>query len=447
MSIRRLVPIFFCLLLSSIRAEEKPDFLAEVKKNIVANNLFFQQQNNLALSDRLFEANAELVKRADAEQSPYFDFIVANKLYGLDPEAAYRLHQRVFKAFPTVPEVNLEWAMVCHRRGELQPAIAAYQLYLKANPTDPVWALLADCLVRAGKSRDAVAAWAKANHARNHVAIEKMICSIYAGIDPLRKRADILQAVEKGAATHEALILQDLNMENDWWNSHIYFEGLDRDLARAAQALGKESRRYKEMDALAILGKNDKVTEKDIFDQHRSLHVLVVGGAFPVNSAVAAQFIRLAVEHKLVAMDELLKRYGPELEDRATSKEGDVEALNILCVLHSSAENWKDVKKFDRYGWDRYKDVRFARSYLAELLRDKELTLETPDLKKAFDQFPEDAILWTYRLHVLGEQVELIDVLGAIQAEFRHLSVSTGVTKDSSKLKALFIQLERKIGL
>lgn len=445
MSICRLAPIIICLLLGSIRAEEKPDFMAEVRKTIAANNLFFQQQHNLALNDRLFEANAELVKRADAEQSPYFDFIVANKLYGMDPEAAYRLHQRVFKAFPTVPEVNLEWAMVCQRRGDLASAIAGYQLFLKANPEDPTWALLADCLVRAGKNKEAVAAWNKANHARNHVAIEKMICSIYAGIDPLRKRADILQAVEKGAAPFEALILQDLNMENDWWNSHIYMEGLDRDLVRAEQALGKESRRYKELASLALLARNENVTDKDIFDQHRALHVLVVGGAFPVNSAVAAQFIRLAVEHKLVAMDEVLKRYGPELEARATSKEGDVEALNILCVLHSSAENWKDVKKFDRYGWDRYKDVHFARSYLAELLRDKELTLETPDLKKAFEQFPEDAVLWTYRLHVLGNQIEMVDIVGAISAEFRHLSVSAGAMKDSSKLKALFVQLENKI--
>jgi len=445
MSTFRFTTFVLYLCLVSVRAEEKPDFIAEVKKTIETNNLYFQQQHNLALSDKLFEANAELVKRADAEKSPYFDFVVANKLYGMDPDAAYRLQQRVFKVLPAVPEVDLEWAMNCHRRGEFESAISAYGLYLKANPEDPAWALLADCLMRVRKYNEAIVAWKNAKHVRNHVAIEQMICSIYGGVDPLRKRADILQALEKGETTHEVLVLQDLNMENDWWNSHIYIEGLERDLARAAQALGKESRRYREMAALAALAQNEKVTDKDILDQHISLHVLVAGGDFPVNSSIAEQFIRMAVDHKMVAMDELIKRYGHELEVRATSKEGDVEALNILCVLHSSAENWKDVKKFDRYGWDRYKDIRFARSYLAELLRAKELTLETPDLKKAFDRFPEDAILWIYRLHVLGDQVLVADIAGAIHAEFRHLSVSTGTLKDSNKLNALFAQLENRL--
>lgn len=426
--------------------EDKPDFSSEVKKTIANNKDFFDEQSKLALSDHLFEANAALVKRADIEKSPYFDFVVANKLYGMDPEAAFRLHERVVKALPSQPEVNLEWAMICHRRGEYLKAVAAYELFLKANPDQPpFWALLADCYLHTNKVDEAIAAWEKAKHGSHHTEIDFAICSIYGGLDPLRKRADILKNFDAGdSSVLEALVLQDLNMESDWWNTHVYKEGLDRDIARAQKALGAESRRFKELAGLAALKLQEEVTQKESSDQLKRLHVLIGDGDLPVNSVVASHFIALAMRQKLIDTKSLSLHFCKELEERATSKAGDVEALNIVCVFYSAAEDWKRVKELDQMGWERYKDVRFATSFLAELLRDHVLAVDTPEFKTALTQFPENTILWKYRLALLGkDHLTVEDVAGAIKAEYHDLSNREGVIKDSYTLNGYFALLKK----
>lgn len=437
--------IFIFVLVAGAQAGEKPDFMAEVEKAMTTYKEFFEAQNKLAQNDRLLEANAELMKRANAEKSPVFDFIVANKLYDMDPEGAYQLHERVIKALPTVPEINLEWAMVCHRRGEIQSAIPAYELFLKTTPEHPTqWALLADCYVRAGKYDQAIEAWKKARHGSNHTGIDFAIYSIYGGVNALRKRADLILALEKGdVSVLEELILKDLHFQDDWWNLHVYSAGLDRDLARAERALGKDTRRYKELAALAEIRREKEIDGKKLQAQLKALHILIDGGDFPVNSVIGSYFIALATELQLVDMKDLAKNFSKEMETRARSKEGDAEALNILCVYYSAAEDWKRVKELDRYGWERYKEARFATSLIREMVRDDTLKIDSPELKRALVDFPENNFFWMVRMGLLEANRTVEDAAGAIKAEYRELSTGIGGYKDSYTLKGYFVLLEK----
>jgi tetratricopeptide (TPR) repeat protein len=430
--------------MQSAGAEDKPDFVEQMKRELETYKDFFDEESKKLLNDHLLEANADLARRADAEKSAMFDLITANNLYSMDPQESLRLHKRAFEAFPAEPLVNLEWAMESHRSGDFAAAIPAYELFLNSRPSEhKYWALLADCYVRAGKYDDAIGAWQKAKHGSNHTEIDFAICEIYGGPSPLRKRADLLKIFESGDhSVAEALVLQDLQMEEDWWNGRVYDDGLARDLDRVSRALGADSQRYRELAALAALMQDKKLEAKTVTEKLTELHILVEGGALPVNSFVASQFIRLAFQKKLLNAADLLDRFGKDLELRATTGTGDAEAFNVLGVLYSEVQNWKRVHELDAAGWEKFHDVRFVTSFLAGMARDDALKIDTPEFIKALKEFPENNWLQSIRLHLVGAKVTADDVAAAIKSEYRQLSAPMGM-RDSYTLKAYFAALQK----
>lgn len=440
----------------TVTAEEKSDFEEKLRGVLNSNHEFFDKMDADATNDRLLQANAELLKKADAEKSALLDFVIANKLYAMDPKASFDLHKRALAALPNEPYVNLEWAMECHRRGDIQSAIPAYEAFLKGYNDHAYYALLADCNIRAGKPDEAIAAWKKAGHPNHHVSIDFAIYEIYGDLSPQRKRADLLAKVEAGdQGAIEPLVLQDLNMSQDWWNAFVDEEGLKRDLKRAETALGKDSPRYRQLQAIAELllaehqksKADDEKTAKpdgpDLLKTLTTLKLLLKDGALPENPVVTTHFIRLALQQKLVSSKELVERFGAELEKRATTGAGNAEELNTLSYLYSDLENWDRVAALDKIGWDKFHDIRFVTSTIAGLARNYTLKVDSPELKRALEDFPEHQLLWSFRLMLLGKNCTEEDFVGAIKAEYRHPSEQMGMI-NSYTLKAYFAELAKR---
>ncbi len=444
---RRLISLFalsLSLMISCAVTAEPSRFIKEVQAISERESGFLSGLKEKVVNDLLLEANAELIKRADQLKVPAFDFVAANMLYEFDPEASFRLQQRVIKALPQEPAVNLEWAMVSHRRGDIKIAITAYEKYFSGIPdAGAQWALIADCYVRDRRFPEAVAAWEKAKHGRNHTGIDFVIHSIYGDKPPLLKRAELQAKLNANDPSQwEALILQDLTMQDDWWNSHVFIKGLDRDLAKAQVALGKDSQRYQELAVAAALSREDDVTEAVVRDQLQHAHLIIEDGTFPVSSLVASRVVLQILNKKLVSAAELHKRFAVLLEKRAFEGVGDSEALNILCFLLLQIEDQPGLRRLDRLGRDRFKDQRYTVSYIAGLEGDGALTLDHPDFVKALAAFPEDAILQQYRLQLIGEaRLTPDDLAAAIKAEYRHLSPGLAM-RDSYTLKGYFARLE-----
>lgn len=400
---------------------------------------------DLAHSD-INEATKVLLDLVDKDKSPALELAVGNVLYNLDRPTSYALHKKVYEARPNEPDVILEWAMERHRKGEYAEATPLYQKYLAVVTDEPqVNALLADCLVRQGKLSEAVAAWDAAGHATNHELIDLAISDIYGDVSPLRRRADLLKHVtnkEPGAA--EKLIALDLNMDQDWWNSDIDEDALDRDLPVIDAALGPDSKRAKAIHCWVDIELQDTVASAPVLKSLEDADLIVEKGSLPESSIVAHGLITAVLDAHLMTKEQLLARFDKELTERMKSEAGDLEALRILTTLASN--NHDRLESLYRFGWERYNDAESAADLLTQQLADKKLEHDSADLKKALEQFPENGVIQNLSIITLDESDVTPDQLvSAIKAEYHHLSPGLDGQPDSYTLNAHFKLLKQKI--
>jgi hypothetical protein len=400
---------------------------------------------DLAHSD-IHQATKVLLDLVEKDKSPALEFAVANVLFNIDRQASYDLHKKVFEAKPDEPDVILEWAMERHRRGEYADAAPLYQQYLNVASDEPqINALLADCLIELHKNSDAVAAWDAAEHATNHELIDLAISDISGEVSPLRRRADLLVHVQKkepGAA--EKLIALDLNMDDDWWNSDIDEDSLNRDLPIVDAALGPDSKRAKAIHCWADIELLDSVAAAPVLKLLEDANLIVENGPLPESSLVADGLIDAVLESHLQTKAQLLQRFEKELTARMKSKAGDADAVRILCKL--SSDNKDRLVELNRFGWERYGDAQFSVALLNQLNADKKLEHDSADLKKAREQFPNNAVIQNLWLTSMDESdVTADDLVAAIKAEFHHLSPGLDGQPDSYTLNAHFKLLKEKL--
>jgi len=400
---------------------------------------------DLAHSD-IDQAKKVLMDLLDKDKSPALELAVANVLFNLDRATSYALHKKVFEAKPSEPDVILEWAMERHRKGEYAEAAPLYQQYLTTVTDEPqLNALLADCLVQLGKLPEAVAAWDAAGHATNHELIDLAIGDIYGDVSPVRRRADLLARVknkEVGAA--EKLIYLDLNMDQDWWNSDIDDDALSRDLPVVDAALGPDSKRAKAIHCWVEIELQDTVASGPVLKALEDAGLIIENNPLPESSLVAAGLIDAVVESKLQTKDQLFERFDKELTDRTKAKDGDVDALKILCML--STDNRERLENLNRFGWEHYGDAQFAAALLTLLNSDKKLEHDNADLKKALAQFPENGVIQNLSIITTDEsEVTHDQLVAAIKAEYHHLSPGLDGQPDSYTLNAHFKLLKQKL--
>jgi thioredoxin-like negative regulator of GroEL len=429
-------------------AGDEPAFENEVNAAAAQHAAEFEKASSQASNGDVETANKQLIAMTETDKSPALAFVIANMLFKMDPKVSYDLHEKLFKAKPNERAVNLEWAMERHRKGEYGEAIPLYQKGLAGSDAVQFNALLAECLLRQGKLKEAVAAWEAARHPSRHTAIDFAICEIHGDLSPLRRRSDLIQSLQRGdVQAAEKLVNQDLNMDQDWWNSRVSKEALDHDLPLVEKALGKASPRLKEIQCCVnIASQEEPKAEAVKAELKKTGLILDADGKLPQNSFIAGKLIGIVVSQKIETNDQLFQRFEKELLARAKSKEGDAEALNILCGLSLESTVMDRLMEYDRYGWERYGDFRFAGSLLAELAAQGKLKEDSPEFARALKQFPEDSMLNQMAIQLRGrEKVTKEMLVAAIKSEYHKLSAGIGGYPDSYTLKAYFQRLKEKL--
>jgi tetratricopeptide (TPR) repeat protein len=406
-----------------------------------------QKASSLAARGEVEAGNRQLLALTEEDKSPAMAFVIANLLYKMDPQVSYDLHRKVYETQPEEPNVNLEWAMEHHRRGEYAEAIPLYQKFIASRPGSQYSALLAECLLREGKLKEAVAAWGAAGHPRQHTDIDFAICEIHGEIAALRRRADLLQRLGKGEGqVAEKLIDLDLHMDRDWWNSGPSQRGLEQDLPLIEKALGSNSERYKVIRCWVNIAKVTDPQPADITTELKRNGLIVAGGKLPGESLVAARLIAIVQDNKIETDGQLFERFGKELLARAKSAAGDAEALNILCALSMGGQTADRLAEYDRYGYERYGEFRFLGSLLAYLGTKGKLTADSPELKAALEKFSDNSLVHQMAIRCAGEEKVTKEMLvAAIKAEYHKLSTGMGGYPDSYTLKAYFALLNQEL--
>lgn len=422
-------------------------FEEEVRAVVEQRAPDFKKASDVAQTGEVTTANQQLLLLLERDKSPAMTFVIGNLLYKMDPQASYDLHKKVYEVLSAEPFVNLEWAMERHRRGEYAEAIALYEKFLAGAGGSDYNALLAECLLRQGKLKEAVAAWEAAGHPRQHTAIDFAICEIHGEISPLRRRADLLQRLGKGEAqVAEKLIDLDLNMDEDWWNSGLSKPALTHDLPLIEKALGKESDRYKELRCWVDIASLTGPTPAAITAELKRSGLIVAGGKLPGQSLIASRLIAIVLENKIETAEQVFERFSKALLVRAKSEVGDAEALNILCALSTGDKVLDRLAEYDRYGYERYGEFRFLGSLLAYLGSHGKLTTDSPELKTALEKFSDNSLVQQMAIRCAGEEKVTKEMLvSAIESEYHKLSMGMGGYPDSYTLKAYFALLKKKL--
>lgn len=307
-------------------------------------------------------------------------------------------------------------------------------------------------MIRTGELTEALEQWELADHPSNHTAMDFDIHSIYGELAPGYRYQKLWEAVEKGdAGKLDELIELAAHWDEDWWNVSRNESKLNYSLEKAKKVLGESSPKYQELFLYVNTLERSKV-DPDNLKASLMQKGLILGdlGKLPESHIVTDHLFSLVLDHKLSSPEELLKVHKDALEHRSQqiSKAG-VASLNVLAVLHLSAKetDYDQLAKYNLIGWEKHHDVRFATSLLIGFIREENATKLAEGLPRALAEFPEDEKLCMLALQLAKEDGKLSteDIVRAIKAEYRHLSVSFGIIKNSYRLKGLFALLSEHL--
>src|SRR5215471_13590978 len=312
MTLRRVAPILLVAVLISGASANEGDPIVEQYRAEDIDGLLgpaLQKAEALGLEGRVGESNQAVLDAVpEAKRQPVHNFALGNILYRSRPDISRALHRKAVEAVPESAMAQLEYAMEEQRAGNCADAAPAYRKVLAAQPQlEYLHALYADCLIQLGQYQLAAKHWLKARHDRHHISIEKQIHEIYGKTSPGQRRGEMLEQFRRGQTElAEAIIWQDLDFDQDWWNSRTDEVFLARDLTEIGSALGVESRRFKELKLWV-----DAATGKRKLSEGLSeLNLLQPpSGAFPVSSFAAYHLIRMALSESPATATNQLKTY------------------------------------------------------------------------------------------------------------------------------------------
>ncbi len=445
-----------CLACESVRAAE---FMDEVNK-VVSSEKFeaaAKKVKILLAEDKLDEANQAYISLIpDDKLTPAECFVLGNTFFSMEDDLSLKYQQRALAALPDDPHVNLEYAMDLHRQGKAKEALPHYEKFLSKEKGGYLpHTLLADCLIRTGRLKEACEQWKLADHPHNHTSIDFAIHSIYGAALPFKRRSDLLKAIHAGQVDKlDELFALSANWDRDWWNADVSPDMLKKDLVLARVALAGDAEHFAELEVYAETY-TQEVTPKWLEEKLKAKGwILGEAGKLPSRGHVADRLVSLVLKHELEKEATLLKRFEPELRKRALGKDAnEIMALNMLAnmlvnLLASDEKLEPQLAEIDQAGWERYHDNRFATSLLAGLLGADKLKTDSPQFIQAMKDFPEGEYIAMMGVEMAEKEGKPMTqpLVEAIKAEFRHLSISNGIIKDSYRLKGLFALLEKELG-
>lgn len=410
-----------------------------------------EKTHAMILDGRVDEAAKVLEDAApEAHRTPWEDLYLGDVLYSLSPQRSAALHERAYAALPDVPEVALETALERHRAGKCAEALPLYRAVLRARPAEqPLNALVAECLLRAGDAKGAAEAWEAAGHASHHTGIDFTIFAVHGEASPWRRRADLLASAREGdrAAIVKALTL-DLRFDQDWWNVDIQADALARDRAEFMQLLGEKSSEWSEIDAWLRLAEAAGAEQGRAALEAAKL-LLAPAGTLPKRDEVTLEIVARALSLRLADGADLLARFGKQLQARAFAEPGNAAAADTLLGLMAET-NSAEAANLERQAWEKFHQPRFAGAHLALLEQADSLRTNSEALQAARREFPLDARIagtaFACAQRERKQGAELLPYLeAAILAEYAHPS-GMYAANDSYRLKAYFGLLAGIVG-
>jgi hypothetical protein len=452
MALWRTAPVLLvALLISSAAASESDPILQQYRAENIDALLgpVIKRAEALAVEGRVSESNQAVLDAVpEAKRRPVHDYALGNVLFRTRPDISRILHRKAVEAVPESAMAQLEFAMEEQRAGNCADAAPAYRKVLAAQLPEREYlhALFADCLVQLGEYKLAVEHWLKARHDKYHISIEKQIHEIHGKTAPGQRRGEMLEQFRRGQTElAEPIVWLDLDFDQDWWNSRTDEVFLARDLAEIGGAVGVDSRRFRELKLWADVA----IGHRKLGEGLRELNLLQPpSGAFPESSFAAYHLIRMALSEGLTNTAFLLKAHEAELRRRALADGAtDLKAMELLGFLIYDQRR-DQLAEIDLAGWKRYQLAAFAASYLIELGKAGKLSLETPELAAAAQDFPRNvtvqelALQAAWKAGKTGKELAPF-IARVITAEYTQLTGLRG-RRDSYKLKRLFSELAKE---
>ena len=382
----------------------------------------------LVADGRVAEVNAKLLAVfPEKTRTPVQALLLGNVLFKQDPVTSYALHKQAAAGLPNEPDAQLEWALEQHRAGEFAGAAESYQKFVNAQPKfGPVLGLLADCLIRTGKTREAVDAWVRSEKGNGSLeTLESWVCDVHAQSYPDRDRAVLYTKAKAGdPAAAVKLVAGDCNFQNDWWNigPKPAYLVKDLELLRRTKFPPTAADSLREAACAAECGIIVAKEEGDAAATLKKANYLLDDKAtLPKDGAFLSLMLAAAENAHAITAEQAREKFGPAVLALAKSgKQADV--FNVAANLYLHTDQLADI---DQQGWDATGDNRFAVSRIVGLLEKDQLKMDDPRLAKAVKQFPDDANLARVVAMLTARAKQPTDavIVTAIKAEFTHFSI------------------------
>ena len=407
-----------------------------------------QAAEKLVVEGRLDEANQKLLAVFPAESRSAAQVLtLGNVLFSQAPKLSYELHKRAAKELPDEPNVILEWAMEQHRVGEYAGAAASYQQFAKANPRyAPVHGLLAECLLRTGKTREAVDAWQRSEEARQGTIeqFESLVCEVNGHRYPDRERVALREKARQGDLdAAEKLIALDGAFERDWWNKGPRRKYLELDLKLLGDAKFDDAERLREIVCAGEceLARAEDRNASDVLRKHGFL--LGDRDALPRSGAILSIMLGAAESAEAVTVEEARTKWGEAILESAQTRR-DAEMFNVAAHLYIGTDKLAEI---ERQGWEATGDERCASGFLFGLAENQELSLDHPQLVKASQQYPENAMIAAIVVELTKKEGKPLEpaLVRAIKAEYAHFSLSFGLRPGAGSLRKYFHMLAKEL--
>jgi tetratricopeptide (TPR) repeat protein len=428
------------LCLALVATTARAEFSEEIQEVLKSPELeaASAQAEKLVLNGRVDEGNAHMLAVFPKEtRTAAQAFILGNTIFRHAPKESYELHRFAAEREPENGNALFEWAMQQHRAGEFAAAAETYERCGESMSNfAPLWGLQADCLIRQGKARDAVAAWMKSEKAKSGTVIqfESMLCDIKCP-HPDLKRQEVLKKVDKlDVQAAQQLISLDYRFEIDWWNSPVRKDYLQRDLDHLRSLAWQPGTAIDEVicAAEAMLAE-DAAGVEAILTKHG--YLFDPSKTLPKSGAMLSCVVSAIEKNEVMTTEAVAERWREAVLEQARINK-DPETYNVAAHLAVGTDR---LTAIDREAWKTTDDVRFAASLIVGLAGRKELTLDHPDFVAALKQFPEESTIAQYEVILAYQNKQpLVDPLvRAIKAEYTRLSIQRGL---SSRRSARFLR-------
>lgn len=383
---------------------EQPLPQSEAKAGLAKLQEVTEQSEKLIFEGKRSEANTLILSVfPEPGRTPLEGFLLGNVLYAQDPELSYKFHKAAAAAFPQSSQVMLEWALEQHRAGEWEGALAAYKTFSEFKPEQaPPYGLAAECALRLGRTAEAVELWLKSEAApRGKLEdLETLICAVHGPRPADDRREELLALCRKGdQSAAVSLIALDLEWPRDWWNGGPMVKYLELDLATIA-SMAKEGGR--ELGFAILAGKlfGQKLDDGEARRLFKDSGFLADNSGVPANGRILSSLLSYLHEHQLTEKAVLRDQLRPILESMARLST-DPEFHNARAWLFLDTG---EMEAIDRMAWQHTNDARFAASLLVELLKAGRLKSDSPELIRALKQFPENSIIASMQVKLMGEK-------------------------------------------